>query len=97
MAFAYTIDSKTPLTPSQKREKYSGKLVLLTGIFTNQPGDTGGPIPTGGDRVLFAAASDKTGANAVQVEHEATPGTIVLTTTDGDDGTWMAVIQQRNK
>lgn len=97
MTFVYTIDMRVPLNPAQKRKTYAGRLELITGTFTNGVADTGGSIVTEADTVLFASASDKTGAAAIQVEHVATPGTIVITTTADHDGTWMAIVQSLSK
>lgn len=93
MAFAFTILSRRPLLPPNKRKPQSGRGELITGTFTNSGGGTGGDIVTESDTVLFASASDKTGAAAIQVEHVATPGTIVITTTADHSGTWMALVQ----
>lgn len=89
MAFAYEIESITPLSPSRKRLPKSGQLYLVTGTYTNGGGDTGGAIPTGFNEVLHAHASSSTGLLGLQIALSG--GTITLTTTADYDGTFMAI------
>lgn len=95
MAFAAVITNKMLLPPAQKRSPDSGNLYIVWGTYTNGAGDTGGEIETEGSRVLFANATDETGANAVQTSiNDSADGLITITTTAGDDGEWFAVVKQ---
>ena len=95
MAFSFTIDGRIKMPPSYKRET-QGEFWRIFGTFTNAGGDTGGEIQTGFDKVVAASFSNLTAANAIKtVLNSAADGEITITTTDGDDGTWEALVYNR--
>lgn len=96
MAFASTIEGRAPLNPPNKRENEAAALEWVWGTYTNAGGDTGGEINPECDNVLFVSVSDATGANAVRTQLDvASDGVFTITTTDGDDGRWLALCAHR--
>lgn len=98
MAFAYTIDTRTDMLPTSKRNTKGGRLQILTGTFTNGGGDTGGELNLQCSEVLSFSPSNLTAANAIKTQlNTSSDGEVTITTTAGDDGTFMAIVVQRSK
>lgn len=63
---------------------------VVFGTYTNSTGgDTGGTITTGLQDIIHMSASSSTSTPSVVLT--ASAGTITLTTTANQDGTWMAI------
>lgn len=77
-AFTYTI----------KRGDASGR-ALRTGTYTSSAGATGGTIETGLGRIDHMSASSATATPSTVLT--ASVGTITITTTANQTGTWMAI------
>lgn len=98
MVFSFTIDTRTDMNPTSKRNPKGGRLQVLTGTFTNAGGDTGGELDLKCSSVLSFSPSNSTGVNGIRTQlNTSSAGEVTITCTDGDDGTFHAVVVQRSK
>lgn len=98
MVFAYTITTRTDMNPTNKRNVLGGRLQKLTGTFVNAPGDTGGELDLKCDSVLSFAPYNSTSTTGIITQlNTSSAGEVTITTADGDDGGFEAVVVQRSK
>lgn len=98
MAFAYTIDTRTEMLPTNKRNTIGGRLEKVTGTFTNAGGDTGGELDLKCSEVVSFSPANLTSVDGIKVElNTSSDGEVTITCSDGDDGTYEATVVQRSK
>lgn len=81
MAFAYTTTLRQVV----------GSCRLTAGTFTNGASDSGGAIDSGLKSIDFASVSCNSHLGTEFVKVTWSAGTVTLLTTEGADGTWMAI------